>query len=84
MQITSFQTSLPLKLQAHAALGFFTCFLAVLGIYYTNTWDAKSQPFMSTQLRAQDGSIYPVTEVFTGGVLNKEALAKYGIPTLTG
>ncbi|SPO06346.1 related to peptide transporter [Cephalotrichum gorgonifer] len=82
--ITSFQTSLPLKLQAHAALGFFTCFLAMVGIYYSNTWDAKSQPFMSTQLRAEDGSKYPIAKVFTGGVLNKETLATYGIPTLTG
>lgn len=56
----------------------------MLGIYYNNAWGAKSQPFMSTRLRSQDGSTYPITEVFTGGVLNKEALEKYGIPRLTG
>jgi hypothetical protein len=33
--------------------------MAMLGIYYTDTWDAKSQPFMSTQLRSQDGKKYP-------------------------
>ncbi|WYZ36523.1 hypothetical protein EsH8_II_000029 [Colletotrichum jinshuiense] len=82
--ITSFSTSLPLTLQAHSAIGFFICFLAMIGIYYTNAWDAKSQPFMSTRLRSEDGSTYPIAKVFTGGVLNQEALVKYGIPRLTG
>ena len=56
----------------------------MLGIYYSDTWDSKTQPFMSTQLRAQNGTSYPLAEVFTGGVLNKDNLAIYGIPTLTG
>ena len=56
----------------------------MLGIYYTNAWDAKSQPFMSTRLRSEDGSAYPVGKVFIGGVLNQEAFQKYGIPRLTG
>ena len=84
IQITSFNTSLPLTLQAHSALGYIVCMAAMLGIYYTNAWDAKSQPFMSTRLRSEDGSAYPIAKVFTGGVLNKEALEKYGIPRLTG
>ncbi|KAF6834649.1 oligopeptide transporter 7, partial [Colletotrichum plurivorum] len=82
--ITSFNTSLPLVLQAHAALGYFVCFIAMIAIYYSNAWDAKSQPFMSTRLRSEDGSTYPIAKVFTAGVLNKDALAKYGIPRLTG
>ncbi len=56
----------------------------MLGIYYTNAWDAKSQPFMSTRLRSEDGSAYPIGKVFVGGVLNQEAFEKYGIPRLTG
>lgn len=71
-------------LQVHAALGYLVCFAAMLGIYYTNVWDAKSQPFMSTRLRSADGSAYPITKVFSGGVLDQDALAKYGIPRLTG
>ncbi|OHF00079.1 OPT oligopeptide transporter [Colletotrichum orchidophilum] len=82
--ITSFYTSLPLTLQIHSAVGYFICFIAMIGIYYTNAWDAKSQPFMSTRLRSEDGSAYPTTKVFSGGVLNQSALAKYGIPRLTG
>ncbi|KAJ0326652.1 hypothetical protein COL5a_006840 [Colletotrichum fioriniae] len=71
-------------MKAHSAIGFFICFLAMIGIYYTNAWDAKSQPFMSTRLRSEDGTAYPIAKVFTGGVLNQDALAKYGIPRLTG
>jgi hypothetical protein len=82
--ITSFQTSLPFKLQLHQAIGFFICFLAMIGIYYGNAWDAKSQPFMSTRLRSQDGSSYPTADVFVGGILDHDALAKYGLPRLTG
>ncbi|KAJ5570226.1 OPT oligopeptide transporter [Penicillium hispanicum] len=82
--ITSFQTSLPLVLQAHAAVGLFTCFIVMLGIYYGNGWDSKSLPFMSTDLLMANGTSYPITEVFTGGVLNKSALEKYGVPKLTG
>ncbi|KAH6874904.1 OPT oligopeptide transporter [Thelonectria olida] len=82
--ITSFQTSLPLSLQVHSAVGYFICYLAMLGIYYNNVWGAKSLPFMSTRLQAENGTKYPTTAVFEGGVLNKAALEEYGIPRLTG
>ncbi|THY68615.1 peptide transporter [Aureobasidium pullulans] len=82
--ITSFNTSLPLILQGHVAIGVFVCMIVMLIIYYTDTWESKSQPFMSTQLRSQDGTKYPISKVFVGGVLDEEALQKYGIPRLTG
>lgn len=82
--ITTLQTSLPLKFQYHAALGYLTCFVAMLGIYYGNGWDAKSLPFMSTSLRMANGSAYPTAEVFSGGQLNETAMFEYGIPRLTG
>ncbi|KAI4729996.1 peptide transporter [Aureobasidium sp. EXF-10728] len=82
--ITSFNTSLPLILQVHVAIGIFVCMMVMLAIYYTDTWGSRSQPFMSTQLRSQDGKKYPTSKVFVGGVLNEDALEKYGIPRLTG
>lgn len=82
--ITSFQTSLPLILQWHMVAGFATCMVVMVGIYYGNGWDAKSQPFMSTRLRAAGGGPYPVSEVFVGGKLDHEAFAQYGVPELTG
>lgn len=56
----------------------------MLGIYYNNSWGAKSMPFMSTQLHLANGSSYPTTEVFSGGVLNDTALAEFGAPRLAG
>ncbi|THX06470.1 peptide transporter [Aureobasidium pullulans] len=82
--ITSFNTSLPLILQGHVAIGVSVCMIVMLIIYYTDTWGSKSQPSMSTQLRSQDGKVYPISKVFVGGVLDEEALQKYGIPRLTG
>ncbi|KAG9570865.1 OPT superfamily oligopeptide transporter, partial [Aureobasidium melanogenum] len=82
--ITSGTTSQPLILQVHIAIGLFVCMMAMLGIYYTNTWGSKSQPFMSTQLRSENGKRYPISKVFAGGILDENALEKYGIPRLTG
>lgn len=66
------------------ALGFFTCFIVMLGIYYSNAWGSRSLPFMSTQLLSSNGTSYPIANVFDGGVLNEESLATYGIPKLSG
>lgn len=82
--ITSFSAVLPLKFQLHAALGFFTCFIVMAGIYWGNAFDSKSLPFMATTLRMADGSKYPVSDVFPSGVLNETALLENGIPRLTG
>lgn len=51
----------------------------MLGLYYSDTWDAKSFPFMSTTLKSADGSEYPSASIFPGGSLNGTALAEFGI-----
>lgn len=56
----------------------------MLAIYYSDTWNAKSFPFMSTKLRSADGGSYPSAKLFVGGVLSQTALAEYGLPRLTG
>jgi hypothetical protein len=56
----------------------------MLAIYYGNAWGSKSLPFMSTRLLTQEGKSYPSASVFVNGVLDKSALAKYGLPRLTG
>lgn len=81
--ITSAVTSLPLKLQLHTAIGLGICYIVMLGIWYGNVWQAKSQPFMSSSLRTADGGKYPTAKVFVGGVLSTTALAEYGLPKLS-
>jgi hypothetical protein len=39
---------------------------------------------MSTRLLSENGTSYPIAKVFAGGVLNEDALATYGIPSLSG
>lgn len=56
----------------------------MIAIYYGNAWGSRSLPFMSTRLLTAAGKSYPISKVFNGGVLNQDALAKYGIPRLTG
>lgn len=58
--------------------------VAMLAIYYGNAWNSKSLPFMSTRLLTQEGKAYPSAKVFVNGVLDRSALATYGIPRLTG
>lgn len=82
--ITSFQTSLPLKYQVNQAVGFFVCYIVMIGIYYGNAWNSKSLPFMSSRLLTAEGTTYPVSKVFNQGILDEDALAKYGVPRLSG
>ncbi|KAK8023639.1 OPT oligopeptide transporter [Apiospora rasikravindrae] len=82
--ITSFNTSLPLKLQLHMATGFAACFIIMSAIYWGDAWGSLSLPFMSTLLRSADGSKYPITKVFVNGVLDESMLEKYGVPRLAG
>ncbi|KAK7946156.1 uncharacterized protein PG986_010477 [Apiospora aurea] len=82
--ITSFNTSLPLKLQLHMATGFAACFIIMSAIYWGDAWGSQSLPFMSTLLRSADGSKYPITKVFVNGVLDESMLEKYGVPRLAG
>lgn len=39
---------------------------------------------MSTRLLSANGTAYPVSSVFPGGVLDEAALLEQGIPKLTG
>ncbi|KAJ5762483.1 uncharacterized protein N7511_005865 [Penicillium nucicola] len=81
---TSFQTSLPFKLQLHQALGIGSCFIIMIGIYYGNGWNAQSLPFMSTKMHLANGTTYPTAEVFPNGVLDEAKLFEFGLPKLTG
>ncbi|KAJ5394192.1 uncharacterized protein N7487_011833 [Penicillium crustosum] len=82
--LTSFQTSLPLKLQIHQAAGLFSCFIIMIGIYYGNGWNSRELPFMSTKMLMNNGTAYPIETVFPGGVLDEAALFENGLPRLTG
>ncbi|KAN0128570.1 OPT superfamily oligopeptide transporter [Lactarius tabidus] len=84
--ITSAYMSLPLIMQANTWVGYFFCYIAITAIYYSNTWNSKLFPMLSTSLFSSNGSIYDQTSVFTGPhfQLNQTALHELGLPALTG
>ncbi|KAI9467329.1 oligopeptide transporter [Lactarius psammicola] len=84
--IGSTYMSLPLIQQANSWIGYFFCYIAIAAIYYSNTWNSKSFPMLSTSLFSSNGSIYHQTAVFTGPnfQLNQTALDEVGLPALTG
>ncbi|KAG8716814.1 hypothetical protein FRC08_008755 [Ceratobasidium sp. 394] len=83
--ITSTPMSLPLIQQGNSWIGFGICYVAILAIYYSNTWDAQSFPMLSTSIFGDDGKRYNQTAVFGPTfTLNHTALEEYGLPHLTG
>ncbi|TFY79230.1 hypothetical protein EWM64_g4787 [Hericium alpestre] len=84
--ITSAFMSYPLIQQANSWVGYAICYIAILGIYYSNTWNSKDFPMLSSSLFSQNGSIYHQTAVFSSPdfKLNQTALDEIGLPALTG
>ncbi|EJD50718.1 oligopeptide transporter [Auricularia subglabra TFB-10046 SS5] len=81
----SYWMSVPIGLQAPTWLGILVGYFALTGIYYTNAWQAKKFPFLSTSLFDITGHRYNQTEVFgTAFTLNETAYAIVGQPYLTG
>lgn len=75
---------MPLKLQANFAAGIVICYIAMATVYYTDTWGAKAQPFMSTSLRTATGGRYVASSVFVDGILSEDKLEQVGLPHLAG
>ncbi|KAF6767638.1 Oligopeptide transporter, OPT superfamily [Kalmanozyma brasiliensis GHG001] len=82
--ITSKHLALPLLQQGNMFIGLAVCYVAMVVVYYTNTWNAKSFPFMSTGLFADDGRAYNQTAVFVDGILDKQRLEAVGYPRVAG
>ncbi|KAI9508126.1 OPT oligopeptide transporter protein-domain-containing protein [Russula earlei] len=84
--IGSQYVTLPITQQANSWIGFFFGYIAIAAIYYSNMWNSKSFPMLSTALFSSNGSIYDQSAVFTGHnfQLNQTALDEVGLPALTG
>ncbi|KAL0960205.1 hypothetical protein HGRIS_011838 [Hohenbuehelia grisea] len=77
--------SLPLIQQANSWIGISICYVAVLAIYYSNAWNSRSFPMLSSSLFASNGSVYNQSAIFGAGQqLDTTALKEVGLPSLTG
>ncbi|KAH7887105.1 OPT oligopeptide transporter protein-domain-containing protein [Phlebopus sp. FC_14] len=83
--ITSIYMSLPLVQQANSWIGLALCYVIFIAIYYSNAWNSKNFPMISTSIFSFNGSTYDQNAVF-GGIfqLNQTALNEVGLPYLTG
>ncbi|KAI0373170.1 oligopeptide transporter [Pilatotrama ljubarskyi] len=83
--ITSVFMSYPLIQQANSWIGYAVCYIAIMGIYYSDVWNSKAFPMLSTSLYSQNGTHYNQAAVFgTTFTLNQTALNEIGLPALTG
>ncbi|PIL26670.1 transporter [Ganoderma sinense ZZ0214-1] len=83
--IGSTYMSLPLIQQANSWIGYAACYIAIMGIYYSNVWNSQAFPMLSTSLFNQNGTRYNQKAVFGPTFsLNQTALAEVGLPALTG
>ncbi|KAF8888579.1 oligopeptide transporter [Infundibulicybe gibba] len=77
--------SLPLIQQVNSWIGYALCYIAIMGIYYSNTWNSLDFPMLSTSIFSSNGSIYHQSAVFGAKFqLNQTALDEIGLPALTG
>jgi len=76
--------SLPLVQQTNTFVCMAVGYVALLGLYYSNTWGAKTFPFMSTSIFDGNGKVYNQTFVFGSTFsLNETAYDIIGQPYLT-
>ncbi|KAH7098866.1 peptide transporter MTD1 [Auriculariales sp. MPI-PUGE-AT-0066] len=80
----SWYMSLPLIQQVNTWVGMIVGYVALLGLYYSNTWSAKTFPFMSTSIFDGNGTVYDQEFVFGDTfTLNETAYNIIGQPYLT-
>ncbi|KAF8182044.1 oligopeptide transporter [Pholiota molesta] len=77
--------SYPLIQQANSWIGYTFCYIIIMVIYYSNTWNSLAFPMLSTSIFSSNGSIYHQSAIFgTQFQLNQTALEEVGLPALTG
>ncbi|KZF24856.1 peptide transporter MTD1 [Xylona heveae TC161] len=82
--IQSTYLSLPFKQQLNSWIGYVIWYVAMLGLYYGNAWNAQNFPFMSTSLFKSDGSRFSVTSILnSNGLIDYAKFKEVGLPYLT-
>ncbi|KAF6807186.1 peptide transporter mtd1 [Colletotrichum musicola] len=82
--IQSTYLSLPIKQQLNSWIGYAIWYVAMPALFYSNTWGAKTFPFMSTALFASNGTRWSTTAVLNDrGVIDYDKLDQVGLPYMT-
>ncbi|KAK0452510.1 peptide transporter MTD1 [Armillaria borealis] len=76
---------LPLIQQVNSWVGYIICYIVIAAIYYSDAWNSKSFPMLSTAIFSSNGTVYRQSAVFgSEWTLNQTALDEVGLPALTG
>ncbi|KAL5340174.1 OPT oligopeptide transporter protein-domain-containing protein [Aspergillus crustosus] len=82
--IQSLYLSLPFKQQLNSWIGYGIFYVVVAALYYSNAWDAKTFPFMSTSLFTSAGEKFsPDSVLKPEGTIDFDKLNATGLPHLT-
>ncbi|KPM43808.1 hypothetical protein AK830_g2810 [Neonectria ditissima] len=82
--IQSTYLSLPFKQQVNSWIGYAIWYIAMPALFYSNTWNAKTFPFMSTALFASNGTRFTTTAILNDhGTIDYDKLDEIGLPHLT-
>ncbi|KAK0220366.1 OPT oligopeptide transporter protein-domain-containing protein [Armillaria fumosa] len=76
---------LPLIQQVNSWVGYIICYIVIAAIYYSDAWNSKSFPMLSTAIFSANGTVYRQSAVFgSEWTINQTALDEIGLPALTG
>ncbi|CAO1638262.1 unnamed protein product [Sympodiomycopsis kandeliae] len=82
--ITSSYLSYPLKFLGNIWTGTLFGWIIMLALYYSNAWDAKTFPFMSSSLFLESGKRFKQASIIGSDLkVDYEKLAVQGLPKLT-
>ncbi|KZV85364.1 OPT superfamily oligopeptide transporter [Exidia glandulosa HHB12029] len=74
----------PLQTQVNSYLGMALGYIVLTSVYYSNIFNGRDLPFMSTSLFGSDGETYNQTAILTpDSRLNMTALQSIGLPRYT-
>ncbi|KAF4840159.1 Oligopeptide transporter 4 [Colletotrichum siamense] len=82
--IQSTYLALPFKQQVNSWIGYAIWYVVMPALFYSNTWSAKSFPFMSTSLFANNGTRWATTSVLNDrGIIDYGKVDQAGLPNLS-
>ncbi|KIK55154.1 hypothetical protein GYMLUDRAFT_76698 [Collybiopsis luxurians FD-317 M1] len=73
--------TIPLKAQVSNFIGYILCILVFCGVYYRDTWNALSLPFLSQELFYPNGTLYNQTLILNDRLeVDPVLLEEQGLP----
>ncbi|KAH9176603.1 OPT oligopeptide transporter protein-domain-containing protein [Lactarius sanguifluus] len=77
--------AIPLKAQVSSFIGYISCIVVFVAIYYNNIWESKNFPFLSQELFYENGTIYDQLLVLNDKLeVDPTLLAEQGLPFYAG